>query len=247
MNDTPASGTTTNTVLVDPRFDRLRTLTYLSLSLNAIILLLIVIGLFHHHEAMERGEGGPGGYGPGRDGGCSCHMHRHHHHHHFERGGWGRGEMGRGAMMHRGGDQGPGPQQGGPGGGDDRHFGMMGRSPGNGGSFSRPEMGMGGMEHGSRTPPDPAKITDAMLDRLSQRLSLTDDEKAKIKPLMLEQATAMQKQMQDQRAAMEKQMADTKAKIRALLTPDQQKQFDALPTPGKGHDPGPPDGGKPGE
>jgi hypothetical protein len=41
-------------------------------------------------------------------------------------------------------------------------------------------------------------------------------------------------------------MTEDKAKIRALLTPDQQKEFDALPQPGaKGHG-GPgeaPDGG----
>jgi hypothetical protein len=91
MNDTPTSTTTAN----DPRFNRLRTLTYISLSLNAIILLLILIGLFHHHAMMERGGGGPGGFGPGREGGFSCHRHHHHHHHHFEGGGWRRGEMAR--------------------------------------------------------------------------------------------------------------------------------------------------------
>jgi hypothetical protein len=126
---------------------------------------------------------------------------------------------------------------------------MMGRGPGGdeGPGGSHHEMGMGGMDRGSRTPPDPAKMAYMFLDRLSQKLALTDAEKAKIKPIILDQATAMQKQMEDQHAAMEKQMADGKAKIRALLTPDQQKEFDAMPTPGQGHGQGPPDGGKPGE
>ena len=89
---------------------------------------------------------------------------------------------------------------------------------------------MGGQKQG---PPDPATMTDKVLNRLSTQLNLTDDEKAKIKPLVLDTATQIQKSMEAQRAANQKAMADTKAKIKALLTPDQQKQLDAMPLPGE--------------
>ena len=79
---------------------------------------------------------------------------------------------------------------------------------------------------------DPAQISDRMLNRLSRQLSLTDDEKAKLKPVLDAQAAQMQKDMQAQRDARQKALSDTKAKVRALLTPDQQKQLDALPMPG---------------
>jgi Spy/CpxP family protein refolding chaperone len=50
--------------------------------------------------------------------------------------------------------------------------------------------------------------------------------------------------MQAQRDAMQKSMDDTEAKIKSLLTPDQQKQFDAMPMPGG---PGSPQAPKPGQ
>ncbi len=102
------------------------------------------------------------------------------------------------------------------------------------GMMQRGGFGMGGMrDRGQNGPPDPAKMTDMMLNRLSTQLTLTDDEKAKIKPIILEQATQMQKDMEAQRLARQKAMEDTKAKIKALLTADQQKQLDAIPLPGE--------------
>jgi hypothetical protein len=64
----------------------------------------------------------------------------------------------------------------------------------------------GGM--GGREGHDPKEQLEKML---SNRLELTDDEKAKLKQLIDDEAK------------------DFKTKLRASLTPDQQKQLDALP------------------
>jgi hypothetical protein len=121
----------------------------------------------------------------------------------------------------------------------DRHFGMMmGMHQGwNGAQGFRGGSGMGGMRGmmgGDKSgPPDPAKVSENILGHLSQKLSLTDDEKAKIKPIIDQQVTEMQKQMEAQRAAMKQQIEDARAKIKPLLTADQQKQLDAMPLPGQ--------------
>ena len=115
---------------------------------------------------------------------------------------------------------GPGPMGGGPD--------MMGREKGG--------------------PPDPAQMSQNILDHLSQKLSLTDDEKAKIKPIVDQQVADIQKQMEAVRESVKKQLEaqheamkqhieDSKAKIRPLLTADQQKELDELnltgPKPGE--------------
>jgi Spy/CpxP family protein refolding chaperone len=76
-------------------------------------------------------------------------------------------------------------------------------------------------------------MTDSILNHLSTTLTLTDDEKAKIKPIVEQQVAEIQKQMEAQRQALQKQIEDGKAKIKPLLTPDQQKQLDAMPIPGQ--------------
>ena len=91
-----------------------------------------------------------------------------------------------------------------------------------------PPAGMPGMNSGK---PDPAKMGEMVMNRLSQKLSLTEDEKARIKPIIDQQVADFQKQMEAQRSALQKQMEDTKAKIRPLLSADQQKQLDAIPLP----------------
>jgi ABC-type phosphate transport system auxiliary subunit len=99
---------------------------------------------------------------------------------------------------------------------------------------------MGGKKNG---PPDPARMSEDILNHLSTQLSLTDDEKTKIKPIVEAQVAEIQKQMEAQRLAMQKQFEDTKAKIKPLLTADQQKQLDAMPLPGP--KPPAPNGGQP--
>jgi hypothetical protein len=97
----------------------------------------------------------------------------------------------------------------------------------------------GDFRRGPGAPPDPAKMTDAIMGHLTEKLALTDDEKAKIKPIVQQQVDELQQQREAQRTAMQKQFEDAKAKIKPLLTPDQQKQLDAMPVPGPGPNAGP--------
>lgn len=93
-----------------------------------------------------------------------------------------------------------------------------------------PPGGPGGGRRGRADMMDPAQ----MVQRLDEALQLTDDQKAKITDISQKQAV----QMQALRAEMLAKMQDLeKAKhdqIRALLTADQQKKFDAMPPPGPG-------------
>lgn len=82
-----------------------------------------------------------------------------------------------------------------------------------------------------------AMDTQQRLDRLSKRLNLSDDQKAKIKPILDDE----QKQMkalhddtattrQDKTAKMKDLHQNTLSQIRPLLNADQQKQFDDMQT-----------------
>jgi Spy/CpxP family protein refolding chaperone len=78
---------------------------------------------------------------------------------------------------------------------------------------------------------------DDQVKMLSQRLNLTDDQQAKIKPILEDQHTQMQALMQDSSlspdARRDKAMSlhdQTHAKIRDVLTDDQKKKFDAMQT-----------------
>ena len=124
----------------------------------------------------------------------------------------------------------------GPGGGR-----MMGMNPGwgrpggfRGGPGPMGGPGMGGMMGGDKGgPPKPANMSQDILDHLAQKLDLTDNEKAKIKPILDEKVAEIRKQMEAQQESNRKQLEDAKAKIRPLLTPDQQKELDEVPVPGQ--------------
>ena len=225
--------TTSNADAVHNRLlRRLRTLTFVSLSLNGLILILIFIGIVaHHHHKHHRNFGGRDG------GGESCFQggfHRDFHHHmDGNRGGWDRGNWGGRGEMDRGerhfgedGNRFDRPEFKGGEGFDHHGFGDRG-GPGFGG---HPGMGMGPMDG---SPPDPDKMADGILAHLTQQLTLTDDQKAKIKPIISAQVAQFQKEMEDRKQAMQKEMEDGRAKIRALLNPDQQKELDQLPVPGE--------------
>ena len=115
------------------------------------------------------------------------------------------------------------PPVGGPG------FGSMPPPIGGPGSGIIPDTGI---ERGPNGPPPPAAMADFVLSRLAEKLTLTDDEKAKIRPIIEQQVTDFEKQMEVQHAAVQKQFEDTKAAIKPLLDADQQKQLDSLPLPG---------------
>ena len=76
---------------------------------------------------------------------------------------------------------------------------------------------------------------DAMLDHMSKELSLTDDQKAKIKPILDEQMKQMQDARQssstsdqDRRAKMKQIHENTMSQIRPILTSDQQKKLEEM-------------------
>jgi hypothetical protein len=209
MAETLPSSTEKTVVVTNNHLCRLWTLTIASLTLNALILVLLVACAIIHHHHKHHGFAGR----DGRGGGCcegQCQMGFGPRFHHFGgmgmNRGWGRTDGFRGDR-----DGGPAAFGGGPG-----------------------MPGMGGMMGGGKSgPPDPAKMTDGILNHLSTTLTLTDDQKAKIKPIIEQQVAEIQKQMEAQRAAMQKQIEDGKAKIKPLLTADQQKQLDAMPLPGQ--------------
>jgi hypothetical protein len=211
MADTPPSSNEKAVVANNSHLCRLWTLTIASLTLNVLILALIVVGAIIHHHQKHHGFAGRDGYNSGRfEGQCQMGGPRFHHFGGMgmERG-WGRPEGFRGDRDRD--ERGPG-----------------GPPPG------MPAMGgMHGMMDGPGGKPDPAKMTEMMLNNLSQKLTLTDDEKAKIKPIVEQQVAEIQKQREAQRAAMQKQIEEGKAKIKPLLTPEQQKQLDAMPLPGQ--------------
>jgi Spy/CpxP family protein refolding chaperone len=99
----------------------------------------------------------------------------------------------------------------------------------------------------------------AELNRLNEALSLTPEQKDQITAIIKENAPQRQAIMndtaltpEDRRAKMQELRKGTQGKIRALLTPEQQKKFDAMPRPEFGRGPRhdgprepPPPGGNP--
>jgi len=89
-----------------------------------------------------------------------------------------------------------------------------------------PMMAQGGGGMGRMT-------SDQRVARLDQAVTLTDDQKTKIKAIYDADAKKMQDMMQaqdpDMRTKMTAMRTDENKQIRALLTPDQQTKFDAMP------------------
>ena len=76
---------------------------------------------------------------------------------------------------------------------------------------------------------------DAMLERMSKELNLTDDQKTKIKPILEEQTKQMQDARQststsdqDRRAKMKQIHENTMNQIRPILNSDQQKKLEEM-------------------
>lgn len=75
---------------------------------------------------------------------------------------------------------------------------------------------------------------DDQLKNLTERLSLTDDQQAKIKPILEDQRTQMQALMKDESLSPDDRRTkgrsireSTDTKIRDVLTDDQKKKYDA--------------------
>ena len=98
---------------------------------------------------------------------------------------------------------------------------------------------------------DPAKMREHRMQELNEKLALTPDQQAQIKAIwdqaevqgkaLREQGADLREQAQDLRAKGMEVMKASRAQVRAVLTPEQQKIFDAMPPPGRGHR-GPPKG-----
>jgi hypothetical protein len=230
----PTSTTPTDRTVVVQRHS---VLTYISLGFNALILLLILIGIVSGHHDKQRHHGNWGG------GGCGHHewadRDRDFGHHRF------------GGMRHDGDDHGFGDRDGGDRGGWDHHDmgmdhplgpdgDMPAFGPGGPGGDKPGFGGFGGMDHFQpMTPPNSEEMTDRLMLMLDQKLTLTEAESAQIRPLVQGDIAQFQKDMEAQKAAHQKMIEDAKAKVRTVLTPDQQKQFDQL-TAGLGEPPAAP-------
>jgi len=76
---------------------------------------------------------------------------------------------------------------------------------------------------------------EQMVARLDEAVTLTAEQKTKVTAIYKEQMAAMQAIPQEERREkMRESMAATREKIRAVLTPEQMKKFDAMPAPGRG-------------
>ena len=96
---------------------------------------------------------------------------------------------------------------------------------------------------------DPAKRREHRLQELTEKLSLTPEQQTQINAIWDQaetQGKALRSQDEQLRDQGKEVMKATRAQVRAVLTPEQQKIFDAMPPPGRGHH-GPPhgDGDKP--
>ena len=76
---------------------------------------------------------------------------------------------------------------------------------------------------------------DQQLDRLTQRLNLTDDQKNQIRPILEERQQKMQSLHSDNSHSREDKMSkarstfeDSNNKIRAVLNEDQKQKFDQM-------------------
>jgi hypothetical protein len=200
--------------------NRYGALTWISLAFNAFILLLILISIVSNHHDQQDKHGGWGnhhekhGWGNRRQGDYDRHdeggMRHEWGHHDF---GGGRGDKhGPGDMGHRG----FGMEDHHGWGGDRSGFG--GHGPGG--------MGMpGGMP---MMPQNAEEMTDRLMLIMTGKLKLTDAESTQIRPIVQGQIEQLQKDMEAQKTAHQKMIDDAKMKIRTILTPDQQKQFDQM-------------------
>jgi len=93
-----------------------------------------------------------------------------------------------------------------------------------------PAQGMGPMGHHHGMP-----SVDDQVKHLTKKLSLTDDQQTKIKPILEDQSKQMQQifsdsslSRQDRFSKMQQVRQASDTQIKALLTADQQKKFDQM-------------------
>ena len=98
-----------------------------------------------------------------------------------------------------------------------------------------PPQGGGGWQRGQMP------TAEQRLQHMTQALNLTDDQQAKIKPILENETTEMQSLRSDTSLSQENRMAkmkqiheNTKSQINPILTPDQQKQYAEMMSRGHG-------------
>ena len=100
-----------------------------------------------------------------------------------------------------------------------------------------PGQGMGGQHHGHMGQMGGPMMEDpqAHLDHLSQMLNLTDDQKAKILPILQDSSKQSQElhqdtslSPQDRRTKMRSIHDKTMSQVRSVLTPEQQTKLDQM-------------------
>jgi Spy/CpxP family protein refolding chaperone len=110
--------------------------------------------------------------------------------------------------------------------------------------------GNGARGRGRGAGPGTAATPDAQVQRLNAAVTLTDAQKARVLAIYQDEATQLQAVRDDTKLTQEARMAKqqeiqaaTRTAVRALLTADQQKKFDAMPAGGRGNRGGPGGGG----
>lgn len=95
-----------------------------------------------------------------------------------------------------------------------------------------PQMARASSPQGTSTRPAPARTPDQVLKMYDARLSLTEDQKARLKPMIADRQQQMLALRDDTstkgRQKMKKMqdiMSSSDTKIRATLTPEQQKKY----------------------
>jgi periplasmic protein CpxP/Spy len=82
-----------------------------------------------------------------------------------------------------------------------------------------------------KTPPTAEEIAQKMTDRMSEKLSLSEDQKKQIYAINLENAKKRKKEMEEQKAIREQKRAEMKSqdeKIQNVLTEAQRKQWEEI-------------------
>src|SRR5690242_15512388 len=77
-------------------------------------------------------------------------------------------------------------------------------------------------------PPQPRDLAFHMLDRLQTGLHLTDEQKAKIKPIIEATGTDMETIHRETAARVHQRISQTNEQISALLTPEQKVEFNKM-------------------
>lgn len=114
---------------------------------------------------------------------------------------------------------------------------FAGKSGGSGGGGGKSGGKSNGQKKSDKSDKGSSRV-DGDLESLAKQLGLTDDQKAKIKPILADQAKKLKDMKKDSSLAKADRKTksseirqDTLKQIRPILTADQQKKLDEMPKP----------------